>query len=490
MIDLGGDAKPCGRCGGTSRRRRLAYEHEPCGRIDLTTDDCGAVSCPRCAVGSEDRTHPEFAHVGTVDECRNCGYREHATDATPAEPEGSDRAVARPSLSALVAGGAGAARRTATVALVVLLVTTAVGAGVPTGLVGGVSFDGNEGQPATTQPTEWREYRTIVVFRNDDPQPAYHFETLLAVDRVFVEENVPLTTGVVGAPHGEELEPDSRFCRYLRANERRHPELVEYALHGYSHRTETAFASGSEFGGLPAAEQQRRVERGTEAVTDCVGQRPRTFVPPLNSYDRNTTAALSAAGYRTVSGGGWFTKAYYNRSGTFESGGLRHTPSVSGFVANWSTGEFHDRERLYGDFDRSYRNGSIHVQMLHYQYFATADRRQLLREYLRHAKSKPGVRFMTLGELSTGLDEGTVVRTDDGWRVLESTDPTDRSDSTDPTDRSDSTDPTDRSDRSDRAGSALGTAGGEGVGADGPAPSVGSPAASRPVRLPVTGGRR
>lgn len=359
--------------------------------------------------------------------------------------------MTRPSAGELVGGLAGHGRRAAVVAVALLLVTMASGTGLPAGVRSGVdaavsgdhsgvrvdegagvggdvesagtSGDAEDagvgGSRVAAGSTEWHDYRTVVVFRDDDPQPDYQFETLRAVDQVFVEEGVPVAHAVVVAPDGEAVDPDGRFCRYLGEQGREQPDLFEYALHGYTHRPETDFGGGSEFGGLPADEQRRRIADGTATLTACVGERPRTFVPPLNTYDHETAAALAEANYTVVSGGGWFTEEYYGGTEPFEADGIRHVPNTESFVANWSTGRLRDGAALRRSFDAAYRNRTAYVQMLHYQHFSTPERRAELRDLIRHMQSKPGVRFVTLGELSSGLRDGTVERTADGWRVKE-----------------------------------------------------------------------
>ncbi|QZP38472.1 DUF2334 domain-containing protein [Halobaculum magnesiiphilum] len=415
-----------------------------------------------------------MVRVGSITECVGCGYRvdtplasdgrggEHGPGGD--EPGGGvDRAVTRPSLRSLVSdGGRGSAtvwRRTAAVALALVVVaatvTTAlavgiggdlrIGAGGAAGPAAGASLDGPatapDGTPGATAPgvtstvpdgpatatpdPEWREYRTIVVFRNDDPQPGYRPEAMRALDRVFVEEDVPVTNAVIPAVGSAEVDPDGRFCRYLRERASEHPDLFEFATHGYTHERASHFHGGSEFGDRPAAEQRRRIDRGTAALTACVGERPRTFVAPMNTYDRTTTRALADANYTVVSGSTWFTRAYYDREGAFRAGGLTHVPSTEAFIAEWSaTGAANEsgREteaRLRASFDATHRsdNASVYVQMLHYQHFTTSERRATLRGFIDHVQSTPGVRFMTLGDLGAGLESGAVVRTDDGWRV-------------------------------------------------------------------------
>ncbi|MFC5970155.1 DUF2334 domain-containing protein [Halomarina salina] len=291
---------------------------------------------------------------------------------------------------------------------------------------GGAAGDGTDGgaateSPATTaeEPKTWTEYDGIVVFRNDDIQPYYRSETMRAVDQTFVDEGVPVTLGVIPQVNGEHSITESDVCTYLRERARENPDIFEFSLHGYTHEKRTDFHGGSEFGGLDPTTQREFVEDGTRTLTDCVGERPTTFVPPMDSYDEATVDALSAEGYTTVSGAGWFTADYYGTSEVFQQGGLVHVPNDGGFVANWTTGEFHDPATLEQRFDWAIEDEGLYVQMLHYQDFDTPERLEQLREFLQYVKGYGDVRFMTVGELGQHVADGTARQTDDGWEVYE-----------------------------------------------------------------------
>ena len=274
-----------------------------------------------------------------------------------------------------------------------------------------------DGPTTVEEPKTWTEYDGVVVFRNDDIQPYYRTETMRAVDQVFVDAGVPVTLGVIPQVDGRHSITDSDVCSYLRERARENPGIFEFSLHGYTHEKRTSFYGGSEFGGLDPAKQREFIESGTATLTECVGERPTTFVPPMDSYDAATVDALRAANYATVSGAGWFTAEYYDTTAVFEEGGLVHVPNDGGFVANWTTGEFHDPATLEQRFEWAMEEGSVYVQMLHYQDFDTPERLEQLREFVEYAKGYGDVRFMTVGELGEHVANGTARQTDDGWEV-------------------------------------------------------------------------
>ncbi|RJT07967.1 DUF2334 domain-containing protein [Halococcus sp. IIIV-5B] len=265
-------------------------------------------------------------------------------------------------------------------------------------------------------------YQSIVIFRNDDIQAGYRPDRMRAVDNVFINESVPVTNAVIPRMAGENIS-DTETCSYLIELKRTHPKLIEYSLHGYTHESVTDFHGGSEFGGVPIDEQAARIARGKAILEACTGLTPRTFVPPFNTYDANTTAVLRANGIETISDGGWFSKEYYNRTDAapFVARGTTHLPSSQSFIRNWSTDEFYSQQYLREQFDRSYRNHSVYVQMLHYPSFDTPAKRAQLRSLIRYMKHKPGVKFMTVDEFARGVREGTITHTPDGWRYSNAT---------------------------------------------------------------------
>jgi peptidoglycan/xylan/chitin deacetylase (PgdA/CDA1 family) len=268
----------------------------------------------------------------------------------------------------------------------------------------------------------WEEYRLVATFRNDDVKPADDPSAMRAVDRIFVEEGVPVTSGVIPYPGGTPLSEATATCEYLRELATSNPNTVEFALHGYTHENRSDFYGASEFGGAPYDTQREWIRAGTAELTACTGERPTTFVPPMNSYDRNTTRALTDADYSVVSGGSWFTEPYYGERGVFRADGIVHAGNTTGYVTDWSTVERKSRAELRADFDRAYRHGGTYMLMLHPQHFDTAKRRGDLRAHVRYVRSHEDVRLMTVGELGLRLAKGTMKRTEDGWRVLEPSD--------------------------------------------------------------------
>lgn len=449
----------CLHCGSRSLDVDRIVEHG-CGHVD--SFDAFSEACPKCG---RETTAEDLSAVQTVDRCRDCGVRAPvlATGSIGPLPAVSVPTLPSPDeqLNWVPARFLPDSRRSRQLfsTLLVLVVLAA-------GIAGAVSvtpmLQESQGDPETVE-TSWEEYDSIVVFRNDDIQPWYNPEAMRAVDQVFIDEEVPVTLAIIPQTGGEApLTDDPDLCTYLRSLETDHPDQFEMALHGYTHESETDFYGGSEFGGLSESEQRERLGEGAAILDECVESPSSTFVPPMNTYDETTVEVSAAANYTTVSGGQWFTDQYYDEpNGTvFEDSGVIHVPETQS-MEDWSayaadeyaedgdtddsdngsdsndndsdSGDedeaetedahedvpFHDLETLTDSFDDSHADGDVHVVMLHYQYFTTEERLELLESLIQHMKGEDDVAFMTVEQLSAGLETGAIEQTDDGWRVHE-----------------------------------------------------------------------
>lgn len=438
----GSPRQTCPRCGSSAVTQLRAIEHESCGAVkpaaEFRTDD--GIVCPDCGATCADITD---VTAGTPYTCTDCG-RNFSTNRR-GESNGIEKGrrdapavleQVRSRLATTPSPRLRWGRRVLAVAVIVTLVSVAAIATVGPSLLGSdrvaTRTESGPSEPvpgsdrtvtADSPPriasvaSNWTSYRSIVVFRNDDIQPGYRTDAMRDVDRVFVEENVPVTNGVIPAVSGGTLDRD--LCQYLRQRAQAHPETFEYALHGYTHDRRTAFYSGSEFGGLSPERQRALLRNGTAALRSCVQQTPTTFVPPFNTYDNATASALDEMGYTVVSGGGWFTADYYGETGPFTANGTLHLPNTHSFVRNWTTGELHSQAHLERQFDDAYRDGELYVQMLHYQSFTSASERETLRGLIEHMKATEDVAFMSVGEFARAYEAGRLERTDTGWRVNE-----------------------------------------------------------------------
>jgi len=149
-----------------------------------------------------------------------------------------------------------------------------------------------------------------VVFRYDDFSARSDTALEKRLIDLFQRYRVPCVFGVVPfVCAGDELDPSGQQYLELSADK---VELlrdgvasgtIEPALHGFHHQNYNPELDGRlrEFAGLPFEEQHRRLRDGKEWLERICGTVVDTFIPPFNAYDRNTLAALGAAGFRILS---------------------------------------------------------------------------------------------------------------------------------------------------------------------------------------------
>ena len=441
---------------------RESVQHDPCGCIRprdafLAAGDDGDPRCPQCGVADREAA---YSRIGTFYVCPDCLQRYDA--ALLDTPTVADR----PTVTSVADGGRDGSYLSrgrhwiGAIVLVSLIVVAALT--LPAGVVPGQSApeapapiptesdrslpQAGADEGTATDPAPGRDrsaadselavptasnysapepgsYETIVVYRNDDVMAHARPGALDNVTAVFADTGVPVTYGVIG-----EVPPNATVCRYLRQLRSRHPGQFDTALHGYTHanllenRSDGSRYSRSEFASRPYREQRVRIRRGTRNVTRCTDARPRTFVPPFDTYDNTTVRALDAAGYDTVSGGAW---SYDNERALFADGGLTHVsyvPSSARVQVYYDYSETppspHSVARINRSFDRAYRNNSLYLFTMHYRYFTDERSLERLRQIIAHQQSHD-VAFMTVGQVSRATRQGYLSRTDDGWRLSE-----------------------------------------------------------------------
>jgi len=252
--------------------------------------------------------------------------------------------------------------------------------------------------------------KKYIAFRDDDIAPFTSLETLKAVNQVHIDENVPVTLGIIPHPRegqaGNQLLQDEQFLTYMRSIAV-HP-LFEFAQHGYSHNNNPT-ALTSEFTGLRYNYQYNLIFRGQADIKEAFGVTPTTFIPPWNNGDRNTTKAAAALGFTEYSAGfslsnneygytnGMRMEGSLNIGGTSDaafSNSIKEAKNLTErFLANPQSGDtlgvtYHAKEFTNGD-------GSVDSQKL-----------QQLTDFIHFLKTK-GVLFTRL-DRSSGAEYSAV----------------------------------------------------------------------------------
>jgi hypothetical protein len=97
---------------------------------------------------------------------------------------------------------------------------------------------------------------------------------------------------------------------------------IEPALHGYEHRRNTRPTHRpGEFGGQPATWQHDAIRRGRDVLSRAIDRPVPVFVPPWNSWDAATAAALDTLGFA------WCTADAHHAD--YEDGRVRFIPQTA-----------------------------------------------------------------------------------------------------------------------------------------------------------------
>jgi|SRR6478735_3354450 len=148
-----------------------------------------------------------------------------------------------------------------------------------------------------------------VFFRFDDLAARSWFarhagDLQLAVLDQFAAANVPLTVAAIPVAtdsREHHLTSDQVVCDAFASAVG--SGQVDPAVHGFDHRDFAAreLRRRSEFVGRDFSAQRRALRTGKQIVEQVVGQPVGTFVPPWNTYDQTTVAAVEDAGFHVLS---------------------------------------------------------------------------------------------------------------------------------------------------------------------------------------------
>lgn len=146
--------------------------------------------------------------------------------------------------------------------------------------------------------------KVLVAFRLDDPSSVSDHAIETKILELFASHGIPLTVAVI--PFGQR---NNISVPVDRGNV---PHLmdflsgghIEIAVHGYAHQgpRRTARGGRTEFAGVAMTVQRKMLEAAKNQIGELTGQ-VTGFVPPFNTYDRNTVDAAADLGFSYLSGG-------------------------------------------------------------------------------------------------------------------------------------------------------------------------------------------
>jgi hypothetical protein len=151
------------------------------------------------------------------------------------------------------------------------------------------------------------EKQIYVVFRYDDYSANSITGAELKIIDAFRNSKAAVTFGVipfkvagdVHDPSPQDLLPlDSVKGEILKTGYEE--GILDISMHGYAHQS-NGTEPLSEFANLAYKDQVGLLLRGREFLQNMTGARVTTFIPPWNTYDKNTLSALEETGFSTIS---------------------------------------------------------------------------------------------------------------------------------------------------------------------------------------------
>lgn len=152
-----------------------------------------------------------------------------------------------------------------------------------------------------------------LALRFDDPSKTSNHQLESDIIRLLEKHQFPATFAVIPYKHNQDG-TDSALAKQDIAHliNARIKNIIEVALHGYSHTNNGYLAKNSEFSGLSLKKQSQLIKMGRQLLDDIFDQPVTGFVPPWNSYDENTVLALKNLNFHYLS-------ATWNRVGLNQS---------------------------------------------------------------------------------------------------------------------------------------------------------------------------
>jgi len=141
-----------------------------------------------------------------------------------------------------------------------------------------------------------------LALRFDDPSKTSNHQLESDIIQVLEKYRIPATFAVIPYKHSQEspiiaLEKQD-VAHLINAGKK---NIIEIALHGYSHTSNGHLTINSEFSGHPVNEQDRLIKIGRNLLESIFDQPVTGFVPPWNSYDENTILALKNQNFQYLS---------------------------------------------------------------------------------------------------------------------------------------------------------------------------------------------
>jgi predicted deacetylase len=232
-----------------------------------------------------------------------------------------------------------------------------------------------------------------VAIRFDDPSAVSDLALERALLRIMDTHQVCATFAVI--PHAGQHPLLAGNVPHLLEGLRQ--GTLEIAQHGFNHvAAHPNAAVPSEFAGTDPATQMEKIAAGRAILEHVFGTPINGFVPPFNTFDHHTAAALSGQGFRYLSAG--------SEHGVIETGGLAQLPRTCQIV-ELERALSEARRRPHGQL-------AIVAVMHHYDFkeFGQADAPLSLHritELFKWLRQQADIRLNTLNELAARHDSAS-----------------------------------------------------------------------------------
>jgi peptidoglycan/xylan/chitin deacetylase (PgdA/CDA1 family) len=193
-----------------------------------------------------------------------------------------------------------------------------------------------------------------VAIRLDDVQDYFLTSSQEAVINTIQSANAPLTVGVIANYFGN----DTNIVKFIRNSES--PNL-EIANHGWNHEDFTKLSRG---------EQMILIHASSAKISELLGVKPVTFIPPFNALNNDTAYAARDAGIKYISAN---TTTAPQPFATQSQSGIIQVPGTS--RDDYDNGVWFpfSHAKAMDQIDRSIKAYGFAVVVLHPQEFAVKD---------------------------------------------------------------------------------------------------------------------
>lgn len=144
-----------------------------------------------------------------------------------------------------------------------------------------------------------------VSFRLDDPSAISDHCLESEIIKIFSDFNFSLCVAVVPFRIKDKQKISVSKDNIAHLIDAQKKNQIEVVLHGHSHLRRGVSPSGgpSEFAGVNIQEQKILIQEAKKIVEDVFSINIQGFVPPWNTYNKNTIAVLSELGFSFISAG-------------------------------------------------------------------------------------------------------------------------------------------------------------------------------------------